>query len=90
MRDRCEQLLRAVVAKNREGKKLTSPILKFYSNHESPIQSEYAGKFTVQSGDWNFRAKNVSKLGLSQKNTDHLFLFRLWRFEKKLNLPDRI
>jgi hypothetical protein len=31
----------------------TSPIRKSYSNFESPIQSEYAAKFSVQSGDWN-------------------------------------
>ena len=37
----------------RQVKKWPSPILKFYSNFESPIQSEYAGKFSVQSDDWN-------------------------------------
>jgi hypothetical protein len=45
--------LRAVVVKNQAGEKLPSPIIKFYNNFESPIQSEYVGKFSVQSDDWN-------------------------------------
>jgi hypothetical protein len=38
-----------VVAKNQAGKKSPSSILKFFGNFESPIQSGYAGKFSVQS-----------------------------------------
>ena len=43
--------LRAVVAKNRVGKKWPSPIIKFHSNFESLTQSEYVGKFSDQSDD---------------------------------------
>jgi hypothetical protein len=44
-------MLRAVVVKNQAGQKVTSPIIKFHSNFESPTQSEYAGKFSDQSDD---------------------------------------
>jgi hypothetical protein len=41
--------LRAVVAKNRAGQKVTFSDHQVYSNFESPTQSEYAGKFPDQS-----------------------------------------
>ncbi len=41
-------VLRAVVAKNQAGQKVT---FSDHSNFESPIQSEYAGKFSDQSDD---------------------------------------
>ena len=54
-------ILRAVVAKNRAGKKWPSPIIKFHSNFESPTQSEYAGKFSDQSDDTShfYRTRKV-------------------------------
>jgi hypothetical protein len=41
-------MLKAVDAKNQAGQKIT------LSDFDSPIQSEYAGKFSDQSNDWNY------------------------------------
>jgi hypothetical protein len=63
--------LRAVVAKNRAGKKLRSPIIKFHSNFESPIQSEYAGKFSDQSDDTShfYRTRKLDDGFLGEKSS---------------------
>jgi hypothetical protein len=43
--------LRAVVAKYQAGQKMAQ-VLKFYGKFESPIQSKFADKFSIQSDEW--------------------------------------
>ena len=52
---------RAVLGKIGQVKKWPSPVLKFHSNFESHIQSEYIGKFSDRSDDWNcfYRTRKV-------------------------------
>ena len=52
-------------------KKWPSPIIKFHSNFESPIQSEYAGKFLGQSDDTShfYRTRKVDDGFLGVKSS---------------------
>ena len=63
--------LRAVVAKNRAGKKWSSPIIKFHSKFESPPQFEYAGKFLDQSDAPShfYRTRKVDDGFLGEKSS---------------------
>jgi hypothetical protein len=47
-------ILRATVAKIQEGQKVTFSDHQFSKQFESPIQSEYAGKWNYLLDDWNY------------------------------------